>query len=645
MSRKKKKKDSSAVADSTSAVVSKTDSEQKIPENEQETEHLHTEKAEHFQKTDSKKEDKETHLSRIRPEQKKSFKAEQEAKKEHQKPETHPDESNSSRRKQKFMAVFLIFTGLFALGFIVFFLFGKIFRPQYLAEFLPASRTVAVLEIDIDSTHDQLKKLQNLLEKYPVYKKENIIRTFQAFFPQYDLDNMPYTWFGRRAGAAFLINAKNAPEPLFFIESTTPDDALSFFKEQEGTGLTASHVNGFSLYQLKKKNITFALLKKYVVFGDKKLLEFLLQAQDNQTPKLYDDADYRKIANNLPQGSLAFGYFHQQKILDLLSKDVQFMKKNGTQLQPFRPFLQLFTAEGFTVFAEQNHITLQSFTTLNQAVIKEQDFLTYNEKYAGDLLNFANEETVFFAGGHDLTKELKRLGELFHSATDSPVSLFEAVLQGQKDRYFGSEIDLEKDLYPLLQGEYLLTIEDSFEKPVITVFLQLRDKKKNLELIDKAVDAFIFTGGIFSPKPQDVTLPDGTKGREIIASSEEIDKSDEKHENIVITTLRIGDTRLFIYFATLDNRFVISNSKEALKKIIDRYLGKFKQSLRNSNTFQKNTAPLLRTADEVVSMNLETLAAFLHLEKNPYFEPFHYFTLTKNYFKDGISTFYKIEIL
>src|SRR5438105_774799 len=76
---------------------------------------------------------------------------------------------------QKLKGTVLMLVGLFALVFIGIFLFHKIFRPQPLAQLLPADSTVGLVELNIDSGSSQPKQFFELLKNYPVYQKQQLI--------------------------------------------------------------------------------------------------------------------------------------------------------------------------------------------------------------------------------------------------------------------------------------------------------------------------------------------------------------------------------------------------------------------------------------------------------------------------------------
>lgn len=565
-------------------------------------------------------------------------------------------EPMSPANKQKIRGGILITIGLFTILFIGYFLFGKYFNPQDLAEILPANNTVATIEFNIDPGHNQPQQFMELMSKYPAYQKENIISLMNILFPvNYEDEISP--WLGRKVGLALYSGTelKNGSGlmPIFFVESRDHGRTDAFFSERTmaGENITTTDYNGYKISEFTvSQPISYTYINNYLVFTeDQVLLKDYLDSLNSGEERLINDANYRKVANNMPQGSLIFAYVDFDKLFEVLSADQTFIAQKGQDLLALRPFISIFKAEGLTVFVDKNRFSAQTFTAIDNEALDGENYITFNEKYQGELLDLASDDLIFLAGGHDMTKELNRLEDIFKSGTKTPALVFDGVLEAQKQTYFGKDIDLKNDIYPLLTGEYLVTMENNFDKPIVSVFLDLGDKNKLLPKFEKVVNAFVEVSGVFTPRVQDVTLPDGTIAQEIVASPEKIDKSTSKHNGVLYTSLQIGETGLVIHYAILGDYAAITTNEDAIKNIIDRSTGEQSNSLKNSKFYTENLQPVLRTADEVLHVKLGAITEALGLNDNPditpYFVPFTNFTITKNYFDDGISTIYLVDVI
>lgn len=580
--------------------------------------------------------------------------------------EAHKEEPKPKKEKrkilppvnmQKLKGAILILVGTLTLVFIGIFLYSKIFRPQSLAKILPAESTIGFFEMNIDPEGSQPKQFFELLKKYPVYQKSALSALVNTVLPldyEKDLKN----WIGRKVGVAFikpmesegelqligLVETKDQEKMKEFLQSRVLKD----IKDGQDALLEEPYKETKIFSYKASQSFYAALLADYlVVSGNKNLLQQLIDGQ--QSLRLENDLTYQKVANNLPQGGLGFTYFNTEKLFEALLKNPAFANHKGRDFIALQPFLKIFSAEGVSVFATDHQLRFQQFSAINRSELGGSTYLTFNEKYQGSLIKLASETPILFVGGHDLTKELKRLEEIFKGGTKASSLLFEGLVEAQKQKYFGKDIGLEQDIYPLLQGEYLVTVDGTFEQPVTTFFFELTDKNTDLQRIEKIANAFIKISAIFEPKIQEVTLPDGTKGQEVVASPEQITRTDADYQGIRTVSLKLGDLTWGINYAVLENTLVMSSNLETLQKIIDRFQGRLGSNLSNQELFVKNVQPLLRTADEMIHLKLGALTEAMGITKDsvlqPYLLPFGSLTVTKNFFDDGISTIYVVDVL
>ena len=442
---------------------------------------------------------------------------------------------------------------------------------------------------------------------------------------------------------------------VLFVEDKSSEKALEFLKSRalvnSGDELMTDNYQNYTIYHYKlSQNYYFVFINNYLVLGgNEALLQQLIDAQSSQSNKLQDDPTYQKVYNNLPQSGLASGYINMQLLFDTMLKNPLFQGQRTKDLLDLEPFMKIFAAEGFTLAANDNNLTIQQFEAIDRSQLQGQSYLTYSDKYQGNLLQLASENSILYAGGHDLYKEIQRIGEIFSTGTSIDSTLLNGIIEAQKDKYFGKDISLDSDVYPLLQNEYLVMVENNFDAPVISVMMELSDKNNDTNRIEKLATAFVQTRGIFAPQVQDVTLPDGTKGQEIVAGAEDITRSDSNYDGYNVTTLQPGSLPWAINYTVMDSTLAVSTDLGTLKNIIDRKEGKIQTNLRTSDGFAKSALPLMRTADEIFSIKLGALVPVLGLDQNPlvkpYVEAFDSLTTSKNFFDDGISTIYVVNVL
>lgn len=558
-------------------------------------------------------------------------------------------------RKQKLKGAVMVLVGIFMIGFVSYFLYTRLFRPQSIATFLPADSTVAFVEVNIDGESDQVKKFNRLFEKYPVYHPSNLVQLANLVFPvDYSKDLEP--WLGRKIGLVLMKQSgeEDGVKIVLFVEQKSYEKTMNFLKGRAlanaGDELMAEDYNNYTIYHYKLgQSYYFTFINNFLVLtGNDVLAKQLIDTQTGGN-KLKDDQLFQKVNNNLPPVGLMSGYVNSQKLFETMLKNPLFQSQKAKDLLSLQPFMRIFAAGGFMLVAEDNNLTAQVFEAIDRSQLQGEAYLTYNEKYEGKLLELAGENSILFAGGHDLFKELNRIGEIFRAGTDIDKTIFQGILEAQKEKYFGKDVVLESDIYPLLKNEYLMTVENNFEEPVVSVFIRLPEKNDDLSRIEKLTAAFIKKRAIFSPQIREVTLPDGTQGQEIVASAEEITRTDAVYNGVNVTTLQLGNLPWSINYAVLDDTLVVTSNTGMLHAVVDRKGGKINTNLRVAESFTRTVLPAMRTADEVFHIKLGALIPVTGLDQNPavkpYVEGFNSLTMAKNFFDDGISTLYVIDVL
>jgi hypothetical protein len=567
--------------------------------------------------------------------------------------EKKPKKRMSPERKQKIRGGLLVLIGLFALSFIGWFLFGKFFRAQDLAEILPANETVALIEINTDGQSGQVKQFYELMKNYPVYQAAGLTNMLNLVLPiEYKTDIEP--WIGRKIGMS-AVNLKDKGElnRIYFIESRDHNLTIEFIKSKALKAakeeLTSEDYGGYKLYGYTLGGLfEFTFVNNYLVIAES---ADIMKAYIDRISKgrLSDDDSYRITANNLPQGSLISGYVDFNRLFTVLTGDSKFLAVKGQDYLALKPYLSLFRSAGITIFADKEKFVLQTFEALNKDETEGARYITYSEKYQGSLLAYAAEDPILLLAGHDLSKEINRLQEIFGLSTKGSSQLVEGLLEAQKNIYLGSEINLKNDVYPLLTGEYMLTVEGSYEAPEFGLVFDLPNGNKDSARMEKIASAFIKAGGLFTPRVQEVTLPDGTKGQEIVASAEQIEKFEEKYNGIPLTALKLGETGFNVYYTVADGKAFFATKKDKLMKMLDRDEGRVSTSLKTTGFYGKIVSPLLTTADEITLVKIGAVSEKFGLNEDkvigPYLLPFSNLTQAKNYFTDGISTIYMLEII
>lgn len=542
---------------------------------------------------------------------------------------------------------------VFLLVFVAFQVVSRFFRPQDIASMLPKDGVISMVQINTNSHHEQVQRFYEALNKYEKYNVDSIKLLLGEVF-QADFDKQINPWIGRQAGFAFVENSdlKGQADLLLFFEVTEKEKALDFLKsrglQSQEDYLLTNNYNGAEIYRYAlSQTYNFVFIKKYlVVANNESILQTVIDASKNRKNQLVSNEAYGKVNQNLPINNLGFGYVDMQKLIEFLKNNEGFMSEKGRELLAFEPFLKLYRSVGFTTVMEGGNLAVQTFTFLNEDYIAGREFIKFDNKFRANLLEYATEDIVFYAGGLDLRKQIERYSDLMSAGGEVSYLIFEGMLNAQKNEYLGQEIDLNSDIYPLLQGEYALVVNKNDNHESVSVFLELADPVRDRDKIESIFDSFVRKSSILAPRVVSVELEDGTTMEEIQTFPEEISRSTENYKGYEINVLTIGTKTWGIYYLILDDILMISTQKDQIHSSIDLFAGSEK-SAKNGAIFRESISTVLRTTDEVLYFDMPYLLGKMEIPAETfagYLEPFKSASFGTNYFKDGISSINYIKI-
>lgn len=580
------------------------------------------------------------------------------AKKKSKKTEKSKTKEQKELYKRKALGLILGLLGLFLLMFVIFFTISRVFRPEDLSNFVPADSTVALMQVNVNEGHEQVQRFFSSLDNHDVYQYSNFISTVENLLNE-DFDHNIKTWLNRQVGVVFLEkpDVKGEVDVLFFAETKDKGETVRFMEsrglENNDDYLIKEEYKGTEIYRYSlSQSFKFSFVNNYLIVGNNEsVIKMMIDTHEGDRQKLSYSEKYQKISQNLPINNLIFAYADAEKMIELLKGNENFMSEKGRELLAFEPFLKIYRAFGVSFVMENDNLAAQTFTSLNENYLEGEKFITFESKFRAEMLEYLPENTVFYAGGLDLKKQIYRLSELLGAGGEVSNLIFEGMLRAQKNKYFGEEIKLDEDIYPLLEGEYAFSVAEVNESQAVNIILELQDPVNDRDRIESITDSFIRKSAILAPRVVEVDLEDGTISQEIQTVAEEIKRSTADYMGYEINSLVIGEQPWGIHYIILDDKLAVSSKNESLKKIIDNFSkpqDEHNKSVKETVVFREIISPVLRTSDEVMYIKTEYLLDNLMTSSpdylNSYLKPFTAVSSGKNYFKDGISTIHYIKI-
>jgi len=553
---------------------------------------------------------------------------------------------------QKILGVSISLVSLVLIIVFSYFLLQYTFKPYPVSKLLPAQNTEMMVEINTDIEHLQNLKTFKILEKNPLYTKENLTRLINtAFTLDFEKDISP--WLGRQAVIAMVdlgikqektnflafVEFKNKEFLLNALKNSTVEKDYKEFKIYKIVAAPSAIFIENSGFDAPKY---FVLHKKYLVLSPYlETMEGIIDFWKSDEQKLYFSKHFRRIEDNMPLSKIAYVYINYEKLSPILNKILLASVGEKNFIEYIKPFSGLFSAEAFALIASDNYFVLQSFLSSEQ-INKVTTPTKMEPEYSGQLMKYLSPETISFWGGKNLKEKIEILANMKNGSTEA--NNLNYILSSLTSNNLGTAVDFYTDLLPLFDNEYLISLEKIDGKNSYSVFLQISDEKTIHEKLLKCLNGFIQIKALSKPQTVEHVLEDGTVSTEIIAVPQEIIESRTSYKDIEIINLQIGEDNFDIYYAIFDNTALISTQIQSIQNSIDRRSNTAQNFMSQSDNF-KDLERIIQNTQEISYFNIERLYEVLPVEIKPeILSPFANYSSGKIYFNDGIVGINFIEL-
>jgi len=547
----------------------------------------------------------------------------------------------SINKKKFFSTVFILimFAILISVGYLI---FTKVFRADSIAKYLPADKTILTLEINTNFEHNQLIKTFQLLEKYPNFSKEKLLEKIEEKF-SVNYDELA-PWLGRKIGFSLLNSNKeeNKIQTLYFAEIISQNNFKTFLSSKNVVEDVYLEKN---IYKLETP-FTFTTINNYIFISqDEQSIKDLINFQNSKEKSIYSTSKYRKIDNNLPLTRLAFLYIDFDQITDAFFQNNAFLSEKGLSTNMLAPLLEILDAEGLILVALDDNFATQSFLSLDRDIVNNLNYLSIDEKYKANLTQYINKDAIVFWGGEDFESKIKRLLEILAGGNRSKLLVFDGLIENYTEKYFGQHLNFENDIINFFGNEYAFGIEEYNDELAYKLIIELASPQEDAIKLQEIANSFATVGAIFEPKIIETELEDGTISRELIAIPEEISKNEKEYADNLIYELIMGDRGWSIFYTTIDDMAIITNSEDAIINTID-LTNNTSGSLHSNKEFINQINPILKNSDEISYFDFNKVLPLVFEDTIlPEFVTIISTLVSgKNYFHDGIVTINYLHI-
>lgn len=549
-------------------------------------------------------------------------------------------------RRKKFAQRKIIGTVLIVIGtiFVVSIgitVFGRLAQPESIAKFVPEEQVVAILTLNANLGSQEIKNFFHLMQDYPMYSFEKIKELSNTWLHRnFEKDIKP--WLGKAVGIAVLKEGKSWT-PILFLHVKDRGKSTDFIKtfSVKDDELTTENIEGLDVFTFKiSHDLVFGYVSDFLFIAkNKEIASLIAKTVNRKTKSLFETEKFHRIIDNLPSRNLTFVYLDFPNMLSMLVANETYMKEKGISLLLFQPLLQKIESFGGILNAQENMLAVQTLLKLKPKWSKESVFRIFDDKYTAELAKMFPQNVKIFFGGRDMEKQLNKLIEILSDENGKTKKVLELALLNQKDKFFSERVSLENDIYPLLKQEYAISLHG--DKNTISFAVKLSEPAQDRIRIEKLINGFKNSQILSKPHIREVKLPDGSIGREVVGSTDKVEETSAKYENIDIRSLKLGSNNISIHYAIIGDVLFLSTSLETVQSAI-----KPEKTFAETNIFRETMSKIMRSVDEITYIDFDEVKKWIPIQPawEPYLEPLKAISSGKNFFEDGISSIHFILI-
>lgn len=432
---------------------------------------------------------------------------------------------------QKQMGLAMILLGILLLITLGTFLKFSVLSVQGLPELLPEKDTLLYISFDFKNSGEKSEDKPELRHLLTQWASEEF-----AIDLEKDLKKFASGFFGFALLKSTVEN--DAPLPVLLAEIRDSDTCNSFLTKLS-----------------EKERPKFSQVKNFLVVSKhKEAHERIAETARNQDAFATNIA-FLKASQGLPVG--AFGSF----AFDTASSPNPFLK----------PF-QVFAGKWLPTSAKASLIHMAGLLREKRIIVPEQ-------RYHADLLRYFPADSLLFLGGENLASRIYFF--------DRSLGLVSEILRA----YGASDINVEKNLFPLFEEEYGFSLSP---KNTFLLLTKIDNSKLvSLELLKRKLPSVL---SIVMPDIREVTLPDGTKGKELYASTDLVTIAEEKISDIPVQIYHMKHRPFELLIGEKNGMLVISTDHELASKV---FSGKVAGNFRASPVYTKKIREVLRGVNEL----------------------------------------------
>jgi hypothetical protein len=532
--------------------------------------------------------------------------------------------------KNKFLASMIGLGGILTIIFVFYIIWFLSFQKS-VASFLPDDKTAAYIEFRDFSLPPKMEKDEKLfLENFQLIFKK--LFNADLNFPENPADN--------RFGVALIENIDGKTTPVVFMQTKSRSKTVDFFKQLAlpGEELVKSGTIRMPIYSYpQSRPLVFAFMGPYTFITDSvSPIEIIRETYSGERPALSAQKDYQKSLANLPRQDWIKGYANFQSLN---------FRGNAIADNIIEPLKNVINHIAISVRKNPTGFHFNIFTNVMPGLLSLKENGQDKTRFAYKLTDYISaKDLALYIGGANLSREWQNTLDTISNLNPAYGIILESIIRAQISKVFGDTVDLRNDFYPLFEGEYALAVGKSSGGNTMNLSLILSHGGREFTetKLAKMMDGFKYLAAQFAPKVREITLPDGTISRELVADAGKLRETSETYQGYKVRCVEVVDTSFGFCYTVTGELVAIANNRDTVTGIIDLSASP-KYVLSQHQPFRQTISNLSKVSDEITFVDIQKFISLiadkpLGMAIEPFVKGFDAASWVKHYFDDGVST-------
>lgn len=332
--------------------------------------------------------------------------------------------------------------------------------------------TLVYVQVSLDEGSEQYQRLTELAARFPASREIRDSLGAVVSGPEgepVDLDGDVLPWLGDEIALAVVPGGGEAAQSVLLLEADDEDGARELLGSFESEPRTAEYRDVEVLFY--GDDFVAGIVDGFLAIGQRASIRRAIDIARGEDPSLADADLAERAYDGLPGGAIAEAYASAEGVREVLAQQDGILRQLAQVVD--RPALEATAA---SIFGSEDGVELASYSVLDPEVSRRQPGADSDEEsFTPELPSQVPHDALFYFGVPSFERTLDSLLAQAIVALPSAAEGFERF---RRDLGRRTQVDVQSELLPLLEGEAAIAITPGTLAPVVTLIVDDVDEDR-----------------------------------------------------------------------------------------------------------------------------------------------------------------------